>query len=123
MNGTLAVILAVILGAYMTSRWFRHREIMAMVERGIAPARYYRERRSNSLRSGLILTAVGLALTLAMWPIGFRAGSDFPLGCGPWMLAGLVPLFVGLAMIIAYFLTGEYRRRQDEEEEWEEGEE
>lgn len=59
---------------------------------------------------GLVLSGVGLALTLALWPIGFIANSasgntvTFPLGLGPWMLAGFVPLFVGLALILGFVI-------------------
>jgi hypothetical protein len=61
---------------------------------------------------GLVLTAVGIALTLALWPIGLIANSaagesgvHFPLGLGPWMLAGFIPLFVGLALILAHVIS------------------
>jgi hypothetical protein len=59
---------------------------------------------------GLVLSGIGLALTLALWPIGFIANSasgntvTFPLGLGPWMLAGFVPLFVGLALILGFVI-------------------
>lgn len=59
---------------------------------------------------GLVLAGIGLGLTFALWPIGFIANSasggsvNFPLGLGPWMLAGFVPLFVGLALILGYVM-------------------
>jgi hypothetical protein len=61
---------------------------------------------------GFVLTGVGLGLTFALWPIGLIANSaagesgvHFPLGLGPWMLAGFIPLFVGLALILAHVIS------------------
>jgi hypothetical protein len=61
---------------------------------------------------GLVLSGVGIALTLALWPIGFIANSasgesgvHFPLGLGPWMLGGFIPLFVGIALILAHVIA------------------
>src|SRR5206468_12145986 len=58
---------------------------------------------------GLVLLGLGLAFTLALWPIGFlleqEAGIRLPLGLGPWMLVGFVPLFLGLALTLTYVLT------------------
>lgn len=55
---------------------------------------------------GCILVGVGIALSLALWPIGFAVNAGgtviFPLGIGPWMVAGFIPLFVGLALLLAY---------------------
>ena len=59
---------------------------------------------------GLVLAGVGLGLSLALWPIGFIANGasggsvKFPLGLGPWMLAGFIPLFVGLALVLGYVI-------------------
>ncbi len=59
---------------------------------------------------GLVLAAIGVVLTLALWPIGFIANSAtgnsvrFPLGLGPWMLGGFIPLFVGRALILGYVI-------------------
>ncbi len=59
---------------------------------------------------GCILAGVGVALSLALWPIGFAVNAGgtvaFPLGIGPWMVAGFIPLFVGLALLLAYTITG-----------------
>ena len=59
---------------------------------------------------GCILVGVGFALSLALWPIGFAVNAGgtvvFPLGIGPWMVAGFIPLFVGLALLLTYTITG-----------------
>jgi len=43
-----------------------------------------------SLQKGLVLTAVGLAITLGLSFIGY----------GPWLIGGFVPLFIGVAQIL-----------------------
>ncbi len=55
---------------------------------------------------GVILAAIGLALILGLWPLGFTSvGRGFMFGFGPWMLFGLLPLFFGLALVLIYVLT------------------
>jgi hypothetical protein len=73
----------------------------------------------SQLTWGLVLTGVGIGLTLALWPIGWIANSaagesgvHFPLGLGPWMLAGFIPLFVGLALILAHIISQPERNVQ-----------
>ena len=54
---------------------------------------------------GIGVAGFGLGLSLTLWPIGYIAGVErtftAPLHLGPWMAAGLLPLFIGLALIIA----------------------
>jgi hypothetical protein len=57
------------------------------------------------LRWGIIITALGVALTLGLYPIGFFAGDAYPLHLGPWMLGGFVPLFLGLGLVLLHYLT------------------
>jgi hypothetical protein len=52
-------------------------------------------RRKRQLAYGLTTALVGLALTIGLGT----------LGIGPWLLAGLVPFFVGLSMILSYLVT------------------
>jgi hypothetical protein len=102
--------LVAIFGTIVALRWFKHREIMAMVEKGIVPQRYDTPPRRNGralLAWGIVMAALGLALVAGLWPIGFaRAGmgSRYPLNFGPWMLMGLIPFAFGLALLIIYFL-------------------
>jgi hypothetical protein len=126
----------IILGFVLLSRYLKYRETLTMIEHGITPPpppppmmppmstmpmmpqrppvvvvnRGQGGAGRGTLIWGLVLTGVGLALTLALWPIGFIANSasgntvNFPLGLGPWMLAGFIPLFIGLALTLAYVI-------------------
>ena len=110
-----SAFLVAIFGTIVLVRWFKHREILAMVEKGLLPAQYAQYMSASRGRGGrgllgwgIALVMLGLALMIGLWPIGFmRAGVEnpYPLGFGPWMLAGLIPLFIGLALLIIYFLT------------------
>jgi hypothetical protein len=110
-----SAFLVAIFGTIVLVRWFKHREILAMVEKGLLPAQYAQYMNASRSRGGrgllgwgIALVMLGLALMIGLWPIGFtRAGVEnpYPLGFGPWMLAGLIPLFIGLALLIIYFLT------------------
>jgi hypothetical protein len=56
-------------------------------------------------RWGIIISVVGLALSLGLYTIGFASGENYPLHLGPWMLGGFVPLFLGLGLILLHYLT------------------
>ncbi len=59
------------------------------------------------LRAGLITAMVGLAVTIGLYPLGFILPSIIttaPFRLGPWLLPGLIPLGVGIALIISYYL-------------------
>ena len=111
--------LVAIFGTIVVLRWFKHREILAMVEKGLLPTPYAQPERAPIGRGlmgwGVGLAMLGLALIIGLWPLGFTrlAGapgrSQYPLHFGPWMLMGLIPLFIGLALLIFYFLA---RREQ-----------
>jgi hypothetical protein len=120
--------LTIIFGSLVLIRWFRHREIIAMVDKGLLPEQYAQPSSAERGRFSLViedditqppsagrghrlvgwgiaLAALGLALMIGLWPIGFVAGRSYPLYFGPWMLAGLIPLFIGLGLLITYYLT------------------
>ena len=107
--------LVAIFGTIVVLRWFKHREILAMVEKGLLPTPYAQPGRAPIGRGlmgwGVGLAMLGLALIIGLWPLGFTrlAGapgrSQYPLHFGPWMLMGLIPLFIGLALVIIYFLA------------------
>jgi hypothetical protein len=118
-----------LLGFVLLWRYMRHREVLRMLELGISPPAAGSSGAPAPAVSlpplpsvppppssgrallawGLVLVGVGLAFTLALWPIGLiieqEAGIRLPLGLGPWMLVGFVPLFLGLALTLTYVLT------------------
>jgi len=110
------VFLVAIFGTVVLMRWFKHRETLALAEKGLLPAQYAQymsaSRGRGLLGWGIALVALGLALLIGLWPIGFvtrpgghAEGPPYPLYFGPWMLGGLIPLFIGLALLITYFVT------------------
>jgi len=109
------LVLIVFLSFLSLRRYLDHRERMAMIARGITPPDKRRSglskpqlmRRTGVLQGGLITAMVGLALTLGLYPIGFYVPPSLagPYHLGPWLLAGLVPLAVGGALIIGHYLT------------------
>jgi hypothetical protein len=56
-----------------------------------------------TLRKGIRLAMIGIAVTIGISFVGFDDGSIRP---GPWLLFGFVPLFVGLSQIILALLSG-----------------
>jgi hypothetical protein len=102
------VVLAIFCGFIVLLRYIEHRERMALIARGIDPNTLRRQRRGvGVLRAGLIIAMVGLALTIGLYPLGFMLSSSItqaPLHFGPWLLPGLIPLGVGSALVIGYYL-------------------
>ena len=95
--------LTVIFGFLAFLRYLKYRETIALAEKGLTPP----ESRSGRplLRWGILITALGLALTIGLYSIGFDSSNNYPLHLGPWMLGGFVPLFLGLGMVLLHYLT------------------
>lgn len=98
---TMPIILtALVVILVITLRWFSHKERMAMIAQGLSLEEKMQQQRDQEnrhkwlLAAGLILGLLGLALTIGL----------LTLGMGPWLLAGLLPLFVGLALILTSFI-------------------
>lgn len=113
---------ALVFGIIIMLRWFRHREVMAQIQQGLVPEDHRwqtdNDTTSRKLRVwGLGLAALGLALVIGMYPFGFVTQEPWPLHFGPWMVVGLVPLFVGLALLIADYASQRNRAPQEAEEE------
>ncbi len=115
--------------AWVVFRWLAHRERMEMIRAGIAPPpgrgnrewrqayqaqqqpgrppsgndEYTLESGRRQLRKGITLTFVGLALFIGLSFIGFGDGGWRP---GPWLLGGLIPMFVGIAQVVSAILFG-----------------
>ncbi len=105
--------LAIFFGFIVLLRYLHHKERMALITQGINPAAPHRTedpqrliRSRRMLRAGLIIAMVGLALTVGLYPVGFflPATITAPFHLGPWLLPGLIPLGVGVALIVSYYL-------------------
>jgi uncharacterized protein DUF6249 len=117
---------------WIVSRVLAHQERMEMLRRGVMPPPNTRDMRramkygwasdaaqpeasnqyayyadfhaQQQLRKGMQVAFVGLALLIGLGFIGYRGdGTFYP---GPWLLGGLIPLFVGIAQIIGAVLNG-----------------
>ncbi|MGH2487272.1 MAG: DUF6249 domain-containing protein, partial [Ktedonobacterales bacterium] len=93
-------------------RYLDHRERMTMIAHGLTPPdRHTLPRASRStavLRGGLITAAVGIAITLGLYTVGYVLPAPFsavPGRFGPWLLPGLIPTGVGVALVLSYYLA------------------
>ena len=104
--------LAIFFGFIVLLRYLHHKERMALITHGIHPTTQRNEdpqrliRSRRMLRAGLIIAMVGLALTVGLYPVGFYLPPTItaPFHLGPWLLPGLIPLGVGIALIVSYYL-------------------
>lgn len=101
--------LALFLGFILFVRYLDHRERMSMIEHGLMPDGATRTPpRAALLRGGLITTMVGFAVTVGLYTLGYLLPPPFsavPGRVGPWLLPGLIPLAVGLALVASYYLA------------------
>jgi hypothetical protein len=87
-------------------RYMQFRETLALAEKGLLKPEPQPDSRANgkgTLRWGIIIASLGLALGIGLWPLG--SNSSYPLGLGPWMIGAFIPLFFGLGLILIYILT------------------
>ncbi len=97
----VAGLLVVLLGFITLNRYISYKERVALAQLGFSMEELSREaaakRHGNRgvLWGGVITAMSGLALLLGL----------ATLGVGAWLLAGLLPLFVGLGMVLIYFMT------------------
>lgn len=92
--------LFLIFGFLALWRYTQYRKAISLAERGLPRP----EPKTGVLRWGILITTLGLVLSAGLYIIGFAAGVGYPLRLGPWMLGGLVPLFLGLTLILFHFL-------------------
>jgi hypothetical protein len=112
--------LALFLGFILLVRYLDHRERMAMIDRGLIPpqriAQQVARAGSAVLRGGLITAMVGLAVTIGLYTLGYLLPPPFsavPGKVGPWLLPGLIPLGVGLALIVNHYLAPPHAATDD----------
>ena len=123
------------IAAWIVSRVLAHNERMEMIRHGYAPppqfdpkamkramkygawapgqpmppgfqapmydTNYYAQ---HQLRRGIQVSFIGLALLIGLGFIGYHGAGMFEPG--PWLLGGLIPMFVGIAQIISAVLSG-----------------
>lgn len=104
------VFIGLVLGFILLMRFISYKETLALAEKGLVKPARNGGNGKGALIWGIIFSAIGLALLLGLWPLGFMLGANVPLGFGPWMLAGLLPLFFGLALILIYVLTRQEKK-------------
>jgi len=100
-------ILATVFGIAIMTRWFRHKEVLALIDKGLLSDAHYVSTPPGYelLIWGVMLTALGIALVIGLYPIGpHLVDEPWPLHFGPWMLTGLIPLFVGLGLLVLHFV-------------------
>lgn len=108
-----AIFFVLVFGTVALLRWFRHKEVLAMAEKGLLPDQYAkylkapRPRGRGFLVWGLVLAGLGLALVAGLLAVAIRNVNMSPL-----LLLGLMPLFVGLGLLIVYVVT----RKEDKAE-------
>ena len=91
----------VVLGFVTLNRYIAYKERVALAQLGFSLEALSRDAAAKTrgnrgvLWGGVITAMSGLALLLGL----------ATLGKGVWLLAGLLPLFVGLGMVLIYFLT------------------
>ncbi len=125
----ILVIFGMPLAYAISHRWWSHQERLEMIRRGITPPLDPRAARraervgydpfaysrpgapvyapndatafypDRMLRKGVTIAMIGLALLIGLSFIN-------PGRPGPWLLGGLIPLFVGLAQIILALMSG-----------------
>ncbi len=94
-------LLLVVLGFVTLNRYIAYKERVALAERGFTAQdlalrdAYKRQGNRGVLWGGVITSMSGLALLLGL----------STLGTGYWLIAGLLPLFVGLGMLLIYFIV------------------
>lgn len=121
MNSLVAVglewlaTLALFLTGIAFVRYLEHRERMTMIKQGFVPEAFGGPERRRSalrgagiLRGGLITAMVGIAVTVGLYNLGYLLPAPFnavPGQIGPWLLPGLIPTAVGIALIASYYLA------------------
>lgn len=112
--GSVTIIL-LFLAFIFAMRYLNYKETMELAEKGLVrPARANGNGKA-ALIWGIIITAIGLALIIGLWPLGMMLGTNIPFGFGPWMLTGLIPTFFGLALVLIHVLTREEKEDKKEE--------
>lgn len=99
LSPSVLIISAMIFAA--TMRYITYRERVALVERGVdmdalLQSQHIRAQGNRGvLWAGTITASSGLAILFGLWM----------LGQGVWLLAGFLPLFIGIGILAIYYVT------------------
>lgn len=109
MGFAVAVVFCVPFGFAAFMRYLKYKETIALAERGLL--RESRKQRSRDpLRWGILISFVGLGITLGVWM--------FTEGSGAAAILGIVPAFFGLGLIVIYYVNkGEDKQEAEEDDE------
>ncbi len=111
-----ATLFLIVFGFFAYVRYLKYKELTVLAEKGLLPPQP-KNSGKGTLRWGIVLTALGIALCLGLFPFGYIiAPGQFPLNFGPWMLIGLIPTAFGLALILIYALTSPRPSKVEREE-------
>lgn len=132
-NAVAALAVTLVFGApcavWLVTRLLSHQERMEMLRRGFTPPPnskdWHRAMRRGwappsapgavgydysahyaaqyHLRRGIQVAFIGLALLIGLGFIGYHNGIISP---GPWLLGGLIPMFVGIAQVVSAVAAG-----------------
>lgn len=100
-------MVTILLCFFVALRYIAYRERVELAQHGIFQSeeslweRIGQRSPRGILWAGVLTAMCGLALLLGLALIGM----------GPWLLGGLIPLFVGVGMVVVYFLGGGVRER------------
>lgn len=96
-----SILIIAALAFAATTRYITYKERVALVERGVDIEAVLRSqhlgRQGNRgiLWAGTITATSGLAILSGLWMIGR----------GIWLIAGFLPLFIGLGILAIYYVT------------------
>lgn len=80
--------------------YLNHKKQMAMIAKGMKPTeeKYMPEK---LLTFGLVMAGIGAAICIGLYYIAYKA----------WLIAGLVPGLIGVALILSYLVTKAKKKR------------
>lgn len=108
---TVILVLIMMVFAFII-RYFVHLERMALIRQGIIPtamaAPFFRRGSFGLLIAGLVTMFSG---------VGLLTGLYLGLGRSFWLIGGLLPIGVGLALIVAYMFGGHMAPNDGTQEE------
>jgi hypothetical protein len=76
---TIIIIFAIPFALFAYVRYLRHKEIIALAERGLLPPER-RRRNRDTLLWGVIITMIGLGLLCGLWPLSFIDNGPVAVG-------------------------------------------